>query len=238
MYKIIILSFFIAMFNYNGIQKNINFDSELLNRIGPSYTVSPISLDNYLQELDDMTITEESFLHNDSFIGIIEMLFLIIMTVIIVITPLVLVYFWAYYSLDYLKRFKKRTDLKDFMTVSGEINYKELPISIWIRFRKTYSKMVGFGLSILAWSLASNTYIFKNFDEIDLGLKDYFRFPFKVLNSLGFINNKPKTSIPLTEVWLEMIYIVIISIVVFFAGYYIGKFIINMRYQRPKLSNG
>lgn len=237
MYKIILLSFFITMFNNYEVHKEVNFENELLNRMEARYTVSPISLDNYLQELDNLKITEKSFVNNDSFIGLIEMIFLIIMTIIIVITPLVLVYFWAYYSLDYLIKFKKREDLKDFLTVNGKMNYKELPISIWTRFRKTYSKMVGFGFSILAWSLVSNAYIFKNFDQINLGLKEYFHFPFKVLNGLGIINNKPKSSIPLTEVWFEMIFIVIISILVFFAGYYLGRLIINIRYQRPKLSN-
>lgn len=92
--------------------------------------------------------------------------------------------------------------------------------------------MIGFGISIIAYAISSNFYMYKNFDQIGTGLKEYFSFPFVVFKNIRTTEVKIKSGIPLTDVWLQMIFIVGVSIFVFFVGYFMGQIIVNLRYKR------
>jgi len=232
MVKIIIFSFFLAVIGNFGIQKEIKLKSVPSNSYETNDRNFKTSLINFSSVLQDFETPKKSV----SVYNILEKLFsqllLIIITIIVVITPLVLIYCWLYYSVGYVKKFKNNIDFKNMLNNKDQKYDKKLPRVIWFRYRKTYSKMIGFGISIIAYAISSNLYIYKNFEEIGTGLKEYFSFPFLVFKNVRMTELKVKSGIPLTDVWLQMIFIVCISILLFFVGYFMGQIIVNLKYKR------
>lgn len=154
------------------------------------------------------------------------------MTLIVIITPLVLIYSWIYYSFRYVKKFKRNKDLKQILIEKDHIDLHVLPRSYWPEYRRIYSKMIGFAVSIFAYAISSNIYMFRSFNEIKVALKEYFSFPFKVFKGLNTVDEASKYTIPLKEVWFGMFLIVGISILVFFIVYFITKTALNAKFNR------
>lgn len=160
---------------------------------------------------------------------LVTLLLLFCIILIVVVTPLLLIFFWIHYSREYVKKYRNNKDLAHSLTENG-LSYSDvLTKSIKIEYSKTYSKMFGFGLSIIAYGISSNVYMFLTFSEFKEALINYFSFPFRVFSSLKILEKIPTDSIPLTEVWKGMLLIVAISAAVFIIGYFIGKIIVAMR---------
>jgi len=232
MVKIIIFSFFITVIGNFGIQKEIKLKSIPPKSFETDHHIFESSLINFSSVLQDFETPKKSMSIYNNLLNILTWLLLIIITIIIVITPLVLIYCWLYYSVGYVKKFKNNDDFKKLLYDKGQKNDKKLPRVNWLRYRKTYSKMIGFGISIIAYAISSNFYIYKNFDQIGTGLREYFNFSFVVFKNIGTTEIKVKSGIPLTDVWLQMIVIVCVSIFLFFVGYLMGQIIVNLRYKR------
>lgn len=179
-------------------------------------------------------ISEEYDILYDILVEVIVSFLLSSMTLVIIITPLVLIYSWVYYSWRYVKKFKKNKDLRQIIIEKDHIDLKELPKSKWPEYRRIYSKMIGFAVAIIAYAISSNVYMFKNFKEIRVALKEYFSFPFKVFKSLNTVDEASKYTIPLKEVWFGMFLIVGISVLVFFIVYFIVKIALNNRFNRKE----
>ena len=157
------------------------------------------------------------------------LLFLLCITLTVVITPLVLLTCWIYYSKKYVKKFRNNKDLKHPLTENSSTDYTGLANASKAEYSKTYSKMFGFGLSIIAYGISSNVYMLLTYSELREALINYFSFPFRVYRSLGILEQISTTSMPLPEVWKAMLLIVAISAAVFFIGHFIGKIIVAKR---------
>ena len=125
---------------------------------------------------------------------------------------------------------------KHSLTENSATDYTGLANASKTEYRKTYSKMFGFGLSIIAYGISSNVYMLLTFSELREALINYFSFPFRVYRSLGILEQIATTSMPLPEVWKAMLLIVAISVAVFFIGHFIGKIIVGKRLgEKPQL---
>jgi hypothetical protein len=149
---------------------------------------------------------------------------------VVMLTPLVLVFFWVHYSVQYVKKYQDIFGIKKWLAGKSELNLESYSKEVWQKYRKDYSKMIGFGLSFLAYAVSSNIYMFRNFDRIDTALSEYFGFPFEVLNNMGWLGTVKEYDGTLLAVWKEMLLIVGVSVSVFFIGYVIGSMIVLWRY--------
>lgn len=156
-------------------------------------------------------------------------LLLLCVTLIVVVTPLLLIFCWIYYSQDYVNKYRNKESLAKSKLENVLTPIEELLKSDKIGYIRTYSRMFGFGLSIIAYGISSNVYMFLTFSEYKEALINYFSFPFKVFSSFRILERLPANSIPLTDVWKAMLLIVAISAVVFFVGSFIGKIIASAR---------
>ncbi|WP_297690968.1 hypothetical protein [uncultured Eudoraea sp.] len=166
----------------------------------------------------------------DGLSELVTILLLFCVTLIVVVTPLLLIFFWIYYSKEYVKKYRNNEGLTEHIMENG-LSKNEGIKSAKIPYIKTYSRMFGFGLSIIAYSLSSNVYMFLTFSEYKEALINYFSFPFKVFSSFRIFERLPENSIPLTDVWKAMLLIVAISAVVFFVGFFMGKIIATAKLQ-------
>jgi hypothetical protein len=171
----------------------------------------------------------ERYFNYDGLSELVTLLLLLCITLIVVVTPLFLILCWIYYSKQYVSKFRNKQDLSGSLANNGSTNNDVLIKSYKAEYRNTYSKMFGFGLSIIAYGISSNVYMFLTFSEFKDALINYFSFPFRVFRSLRILEKIPANSIPLTEVWSAMLLIVGISAAVFVIGYFIGKLIVAMR---------
>jgi hypothetical protein len=178
------------------------------------------------------SISEEYDILYDILVEVVVSFLLSSMTLVIIITPLVLIYCWVYYSWRYVIKFKRNKDLRQILIEKDHIDLNKLPKSKWPEYRRIYSKMIGFAVAIIAYAISSNVYMLKNFNEIKVALKEYFSFPFKVFKGLNTVDEASKYTIPLKEVWFGMFLIVGISILVFFIVYFITKTALNAKFNR------
>lgn len=173
-----------------------------------------------------------------SLLDLLVVILLCCVTLVIILAPLVLIYLWVHYSFGYVKSYRKRFSIKRWITGKSDLNYDSFPRKVWRSYSRVYSKMIGFGLSILAYSLTSIFYMTLNFKRIEDALVDYFSFPLKILDGLDNIENSKPMADQINELTLEMIAIVGVSILAFALGYSIGRLIVYYRYRRLKRISG
>lgn len=154
------------------------------------------------------------------------------LTLIIIMTPLIFLYFWVSYSVRYVKNFKKNKSLKTILIEKNHEDIKKLPRSKWPEYRRLYSKMIGFAVANITYTISANIYMFKSYKQVEVGLKEYFSFPFKVFKGLNTVDEASNLTIPLKEVWFGMLLIVGVSILVFFIVYFIVKTVLNAKLNR------
>jgi amino acid transporter len=177
-------------------------------------------------------ISEEYDLLYDILVEIVVSFLLSSLTLIIIITPLVLMYCWIYYSFRYVKNFKKNKSFKQILIEKDHSELNTLPKSRWPEYRRIYSKMIGFALAIITYAISSNLFMFRSYTKIKVGLKEYFSFPIDVFNGLQTVREAPNNTLPLKEVWFGMLLIVCVSIFVFFMVYFIVKKILSIKYKK------
>lgn len=171
----------------------------------------------------------EGYFNYNGLSELVTILLLFCVTLIVVVTPLFLIFCWIYYSREYVKKYRNKEGSKESIMENGLPSNGIITKSDKIEYSKTYSRMFGFGLSIIAYGISSNVYMFYTFSEFKDALINYFSFPFRVFRSLKILDKIPTNSIPLTEVWSAMLLIVGIAAAVFIIGYFIGKIIVAMR---------
>jgi len=152
----------------------------------------------------------------------------------VLLTPLFLFYCWVYYSFEYVRQFRDKFSVKKWMKGKSDLDFESFSKLIWIDYRKTYSRMIGFGLAILAYTVASNLYMYRNFNKLEDALFDYFSFPFKVLNNFNQMDMLTEDKRALSDLWQEMYLIVGISFLVFLIGYFTGRLVVSLRYGKLK----
>lgn len=156
------------------------------------------------------------------------------LTLIIITTPLILLYFWIYYSVRYVKNFKRNKDLKTILIEKDHKDIKELPRSKWPEYRRLYSKMIGFAVANIVYTVSTNIYLFKSYEQFKVGFKEYFSFPFKVFKGLNTVDEASNLTIPLKEVWFGMLLIVAVSIFAFFIVYFVVNATLNAKFNKRR----
>ena len=114
---------------------------------------------------------------------------------------------------------------------------KKLPRSKWPEYRRLYSKMIGFAVANITYTISANIYMFKSYKQVEVGLKEYLSFPFKVFKGLNTLDEASNLTIPLKEVWFGMLLIVGVSILVFFIVYFIVKTVLKAKLNRRAASS-
>jgi len=170
-------------------------------------------------------------LNYDKIADLIAIILLTISTFLIVITPLILLFFWSYFSIVYVKKFRSIFSLRKWLTKKSQLNKKYFQKHIWWPYRKVYSSMLGFGMAIMAYIFFSIRFMSYNYDKMEIALAEYFNFPFKVLENLKWMETNQITTIHLDELWDEMFLIVIMSFVFFMLGFLIGSLIVDFRFK-------
>ena len=152
----------------------------------------------------------------------------------VLLTPLFLIYCWVYYSFKYVKQFRDKFSIKKWMKGKSDLDFKSFSKLHWMNYKQTYSRMIGFGLAVLAYTVASNLYMYRNFNKLEDALFDYFSFPFKVLDNFNQIDVLTEDKRALSDLWQEMYLIVGISFLLFLIGYLIGRLVVSLRYGKLK----
>ena len=189
------------------------------------------ALINALYGLQDNQAPVDRYFTLEGLSELVTVLLLFCVTLIVVVTPLLLLFCWIYYSQDYVKKYRNNEGLAESKLENGLHTNEGILKSDKIGYIKTYSRMFGFGLSIIAYGISSNVYMFLTFSEYKEALINYFSFPFKVFSSFRILERLPENSIPLTDLWKAMLLIVAISAVVFFVGFFMGKIIATAKLQ-------
>ena len=92
----------------------------------------------------------------------------------VLLTPLLLLSCWVYYSFKYVKNFRGKFSMKKWMMGKSDLDFESFSKFIWMNYRETYSRMIGFGLAIIAYIGSSYMYMYKNFNKLEDALFDYF----------------------------------------------------------------
>ena len=220
-----------CILNTQTIHSQMDENQSIINHIEPN-------IDIYNYELIfpfflnlDLTDKLNIDLNYDNIIDLIAIVLLMISTFLIVITPLILLFFWSYYSIVYVKKFRSIFSLKKWLTKKSQLNKKYFQKHIWWPYRKVYSSMLGFGMAIMAYIFFSIRFMLYNFDKMEIALAEYFNFPFKVLENLKWMESNQITTIHLGDLWDEMFLVVIMSFVFFMLGFIIGSLIVDFRFK-------
>lgn len=184
--------------------------------------------------LIDKDFNTDFHLSIESILEVVVVFFICCALLGVLLTPLFLFYCWIYYSFKYVKQFRDKFSIKKWIMGKSSLDFESFSNLIWINYRETYSKMIGFGLAILAYTVSSNLYMYKNFNKFEDALFDYFSFPFKVLDNFSQIDVLKQDKDVLSEIWQEMYLIVGISFLIFFIGYFIGRLVVSLRYVKLK----
>ncbi len=152
-------------------------------------------------------------------------------TLLAVITPLTLIYLWIYYSSIYVKKYRSVFSVKKWIFGKSDLANLGITDTMRLSYRKIYSLMIGFGIAIVAYSIASIRFMLLNFDEMETALIEYFRFPFLTLDEFGLIHNSRELEIKFDYFWNQMLLIVVISAMFFLIGYLLGSLLVDFRFK-------
>ena len=170
-------------------------------------------------------------LKNESVSDYVSLILLWITTLLAVITPLTLIFLWIYYSSIYVKKYRAIFSVKKWIFGKSNLTEDSLTDTMRSSFRKIYSLLIGFGVSVVAYSIASIRFMLLNFDEMGTALTEYFRFPFSTLDEFGLIQTSRDMEIKFDYFWNQMLLIVVISTMFFLIGYLLGSLIVDIRFK-------
>lgn len=214
--------------------KPSKFDSNVVNG-SEQFKVDQIYYSSIvLFDIIDMDFNKDFHLSIESILEVVVVFLICCALLGVLLTPLLLLYSWVYYSFKYVYQFRDKFSIKKWIIGKSGVDFESYSKLIWMNYRETYSKMIGFGLAILAYTVSSNLYMYKNFNKFEDALFDYFSFPFKVLDNFNQISVPAQNEGDLSELWQEMYLIVGISFLVFFIGYFIGRLVVSLRYDKLK----
>lgn len=162
------------------------------------------------------------------------MIILLITTFLTIVTPLILIFLWIYYSSIYVKKYRRIFSIKKWVFGKSDLKKSELKNQTRTSYRRVYSLMIGFGISIIAYSVSSLRFMLLYFDQIETALFEYFRFPFIVADEIGLINSSRELKLQFEEFWNQMLLIVVISALFFLIGYLLGALIVDLRFKYLK----
>jgi len=167
----------------------------------------------------------------DSLAEYVTFILLWITSLLTILTPLVLIYLWIYYSVQYVKNYRHIFGIKQWILGKSKIKEIHFTNKISRSYRKVYSLMIGFGIAIIAYSIASIRFMLQNFNEMETALIQYFKFPFIALDKFGLIDSKTEIELKFEDFWNQMLLIVVISAIFFLIGYLLGSILVDLRFN-------
>jgi len=202
-----------------NISGNIAHNSILLFEFKPIENVNKLLI---FQDLNEIHEQESVILKNyspyDNILRIFILAIIVILVLVIVSTPLLLIYFWIHNFFEYQKT-RIQTKKSD-----SSVNITAIEESTWLNYRNRYSAMYGNGFGFFAWVFFTFLYVSIYYNDFNTGVMDYFRFPFKIMESFSDNNQTLNNHIP-PKMWISMLLIVGVSIVHYFLGRFLGRFI-------------
>ena len=170
-----------------------------------------------------------TYLNYDAIVELITVMLLLIITFLIVITPVFLISCWIFYSYLYVKKYRAIFSIKKWLKKQSSLKQEHIQKDIWWSYRKTYSIMLGFGTAMMAYSFFSIRFMMINFNSMEIALTEYFSFPFQVLENIKWVETKHISKFDLNGLWDDMFIIVIMSFVFFLIGVLIGSMLVDLR---------
>jgi len=176
----------------------------------------------------------------NSLVDLVIIFLLVMGLLVIMVTPLFLLYCWVSFSIDYVRKYRSKFSVKKWFAGRSQLGPRDVTNIEWLRYRSTYSRMVGFGFSIIAYLSSSVAYLIQSFESIEHGIVEYFSFPFHVMRNLGRFQSMDRLDtidrilFPYEEAWAEMIFIVVISAIFFLVGYIFAAFLVDYRLSKLK----
>ena len=165
----------------------------------------------------------------DSIAKAVAVFLLLITTFLVVITPLILLYCWIYYSYIYVKKYRRIFSVKKWIFGKSGLQRRYLSPAIRSSYRKIYSLMFGFGIAILAYAFSSIRFMTLNFNQLEVAIFEYFRFPFLVLDEFRLVQSRRQSEMDFDNFWNQMLLIVVISSLFFLIGYLMGAILVDLR---------
>lgn len=177
----------------------------------------------------DLQYDKFSYVNYDAIVDFVTVLLLLIIAFFVIITPLILILSWSYFSQIYVKKYRAIFSIKKWLIKKKPLSEKYIQKDIWWSYRKVYSSMIGFGTSIIAYAFFSIRFMTSNFNTMEFAITEYFSFPFRVLRNLKWTENNQISIIHLDDLWDEMFLVVIMSFVFFLIGVLIGSMLVDLR---------
>ncbi|MFO7674123.1 MAG: hypothetical protein R6V74_10490 [Lutibacter sp.] len=194
-------------------------NSMLLFELNPIENVNKLII---LQDLPIIHERESDILNNYSpyynILRIFILAIIVILVLVIVSTPLLLVYSWIHNFFEYQK---SRIQIKKNHLSLKNMEFEE---STWRIYQNCYSALYGNGFGFFAWVFFTYFYVSIYYTDFNTGIIDYFQFPFKIIESFSDNNITLNEHIP-PKMWISMLLIVGISVVYYFLGRFLGRFI-------------
>lgn len=210
------------------VDSNAQYTSEQF-KVNQVYDVSMVSF-----KMLYINFNKEFHLNIESILEVVVVFLIFCALLVVLLTPLLLFSCWIFYSFEYVNQFRAKFSINKWIRGKSDLDFESISKLVWLNYRETYSKMIGSGLAILAYGVSSNLYMYKNFNRIEDALFDYFSFPFKVLDNVTQIDVLTQDADNIGEIWGEMYSIVGISFLVLFIGYFIGRLVVSLRYDKLK----
>jgi hypothetical protein len=121
-------------------------------------------------------------------------------------------------------------------------NYNIYDTEIWsfgntfkLRYLKLHSKFFKNFIALISWNVFSLLYVIFGFKSIDVGLKEYFYFPFYIFDSI-MKNDLYNTIYLYRSNGMFMIVITILTFSFYIIGEYVGRFIAEYKIKKEELS--
>lgn len=170
-------------------------------------------------QLDEISKISETRLLFESVEYVFAFICIVIAILVMMAMPLVL----SYATIDDFFKMQQSSKIiqskKSFR--DREVN-SDLLKSDYDNYLKYFSRFLGFSFGFICWNLLSIIYIIFGFKDVKTGLKEYFYFPFNVMNKL--LSNDFRTAISEFSLnWTYMLLIIGISISFLFLGKIIGN---------------
>jgi hypothetical protein len=175
-----------------------------------------------LQDLTEIHEQESVILDNyspyNNILRIFILAIVVILVLVIVSTPLILVYFWIHNFFEYQK---SRIQIKKSI---ASLKFIQVEESTWRNYQNSYSALYGNGFGFLAWVFFTYFYVSIYYTDFNTGIIDYFQFPFKIMESFSDNSITLNDHIP-PKMWISMLLIVGLSVGHYFLGRFLGRFI-------------
>ena len=173
-----------------------------------------------VNQIDNLSKISESRLLFESVEYVFAFICIIIAILVMMIMPLVL----SYTTIDNFFKMQKSSSIIESKKSFGDKETNTYLLKPYYdNYLKYFSRFLGCSFGFICWNLLSIIYIIVGFKDIKTGLREYFYFPFNVMNKL--VSEDFRTALSDFSLnWTYMLLIIGISVSFLFLGKLIGTF--------------